>query len=78
VLDDRDAVDIRRRHGKNPLYTNAIGDFADREGLGETFSLDLDDVAPEGLNPGFLALGNSGFLLTCSCMKEIASMANKF
>jgi hypothetical protein len=59
MLDDRDAVNRRRRQWEDTLNTNTVGNFANREGLGQTFSFDLDYVTTELLDPGLLALGNS-------------------
>lgn len=59
MLDDGKGVNVRRRHWEDTLNANTVGHFAYGEGLSETVSLDLDDVATELLDPGLVALSNS-------------------
>ena len=53
---DLDALDLRRVHGERPLYADAEGLLADREGLAHPLALALDDDALEDLRTATRAL----------------------
>lgn len=59
MLDDGKTVNVWRGQWEDTLNANTVGHFTYGEGLCETVSLNLDDVATELLDPGLVALGNS-------------------